>query len=58
VQRYRTRILAAVAAIGALVAAALIVVPARATPSRDTPPEQDSSRDWAGGLRRASPPVL
>jgi hypothetical protein len=38
VKRYRARILAAIAAIGALVAAALIVLPARATPSKDNPP--------------------
>jgi quercetin dioxygenase-like cupin family protein len=35
VKRYRTRILAAIAAVVALAGAALIVVPARATPSKD-----------------------
>ena len=34
-KRYRTRILAAIAAVVALAGAALIVVPARATPSKD-----------------------
>jgi quercetin dioxygenase-like cupin family protein len=34
-KRYRTRILAAIAAVAALVAAAAIVLPARATPSKD-----------------------
>jgi len=37
-KRYHARTLAAIAAVGALVAAALIVMPARATPSRDNPP--------------------
>jgi hypothetical protein len=36
-KRCRARILAAIAAIGALVVAALIVLLARATPSMDTP---------------------
>jgi hypothetical protein len=71
-QRRRSRILTAIAAIasvGALVIAALVVVPARATPSKDVttiapgrPAEPGRRPDWrqthrAARLRHRAPPL-